>query len=293
MNICSTIDTKKQPKTKVDKLLSGFPFDKWFNNPNVSVLRLSGVISSKANMRNAISFESMNPLIEKAFSYSRLAAVCLLINSPGGSPVQSELIAKRIRSLAVEKDVPVFAFIEDVGASGGYWLACAADEIYASYSSIVGSIGVISAGFGFQDAIAKMGIERRVHISGKNKSVLDPFKPEKSEDVQLIKNLQEQIHNHFIDYVKSRRRAKLNQTDEILFTGEFWTGKIASDFGLIDGINDLYHFLDEKFGKDVNVNFIKQKTSWIKNNFGLNKSSIVSDISDVLESKTWLSKFGL
>jgi signal peptide peptidase SppA len=293
MTMSATIESKKQPKTKVDTWLSMIPIDKIFNhNPNIAVIRLAGVISSNAKVRNSISFESLNPIIEKAFGLSKLAAICLVINSPGGSPVQSELIAKRIRALAAEKEVPVFSFIEDVGASGGYWLACAGDEIYASVSSIVGSIGVISGGFGLNEAISKLGIERRIYTSGKNKSILDPFMPEKQSDVKLIKMVQEQIHQHFIDYVKSRRRAKLTQTDDILFNGEFWTGKIAHDYGIIDGIDDLYSFIKNRFGADINLRIMEPKSSWVQNKLGID-NNFASDIVSEVESKSWFSRFGL
>jgi signal peptide peptidase SppA len=287
------IESKKQPKTKVDTWLSMIPIDKILNSkPNIAVIRLAGVINSNPNARNSISFEVINPLLEKAFDLPKLSALCLIINSPGGSPVQSELIAKRIRALATEKDVPVFSFIEDVGASGGYWLACAGDEIYASFSSIVGSIGVISGGFGLHEAISKLGIERRIYTSGKNKSILDPFMPEKQADVKIIKQIQEQIHQHFIDYVKSRRRAKLTQDDDILFNGDFWTGKVAQDFGIIDGIDDLYHFIKERFGSEVNLRMIEPKSSWFKNKLGI-QQNIASDIASEVENKSWFGRFGL
>ena len=293
MTASVAVESKKQPKTKVDNWLSMIPIDKIFNhNPNICVIKLAGVITSNPRVRNSISFEAINPIIEKAFGISRLAAVCLIINSPGGSPVQSELIAKRIRALAIEKDVPVFSFIEDVGASGGYWLACAGDEIYASVSSIIGSIGVISGGFGLNEAISKLGIERRIYTSGKNKSILDPFMPEKQSDVKLIRLVQEQIHQHFIDYVKIRRRAKLTQTDDILFNGEFWTGKTAQDFGIIDGIDDLYSFIKNRFGSEVNLRVMEPKSSWVQNKLGI-KNNFASDMISEIESKSWFGRFGL
>jgi signal peptide peptidase SppA len=222
-----------QNAKKLCNWINCLTFEKWRNpKPSISVLRLGGVIGKVGAGQKGLTIEGLNEHIEEAFKKSNLSAVCLVINSPGGSPVQSELIAARIMALSKEKDVPVYAFVEDVAASGGYWLACAADEIYASKSSIVGSIGVISAGFGFQDAIKKMGVERRVYTQGLNKSVLDPFLPEKKSDIDILLKLQKNTHNHFINHVKSRRKGRLTQTDEILFNGEFWSGNIAEDFGL-------------------------------------------------------------
>ena len=289
------IEVKKQPKSKIDNWFSSISLDKIFNNkPNIAVIRLQGVISdSSFGKQDTISLNNMNPLIEKAFKLSKLSAVCLLINSPGGSPVQSELVAKRIRALADEKDVPVYSFIEDVGASGGYWLACAGDEIYASRSSVVGSIGVVSSGFGFHEAIAKLGVERRIYTAGKNKSVLDAFSPAKDSDIKLLKELQEDVHKHFIDAIKESRGDKLKEKDSFLFTGEFWTGSRAAEYGLIDGIDDMYNFINSKFGDNVNVKIISPKMSWIKSKLGVSGPNIADDILSGLETKSLYSKFGL
>ena len=189
----------------------------------VAIIRFSGVIADQGMRRNSISHERYLGLIEDAFELHKLQAVALAINCPGGSPAQSALIGNSIRRLAEEKNIPVLAFTEDVAASGGYWLACAADEIYAQESSIVGSIGVISASFGFQDLIARYGIERRVHTSGKNKGFLDPFQEEKPEDVKRLKGLQQDIHDIFKDWVRSRRGEKLNADEKTIFEGQFWT----------------------------------------------------------------------
>jgi len=177
----------------------------WPRRPVVSVVRLAGVIGMAGPLRSGLTLHHVAPVLERAFQISRLAAVALVINSPGGSPVQSALIARRIRALADEKKVPVLAFVEDVAASGGYWLACAADEIYADENSIVGSIGVISAGFGFQDLIARHGIERRVHTAGERKVLLDPFQPEDPGDLERLKAIQVEIHESFKEMVRSRR----------------------------------------------------------------------------------------
>lgn len=215
-------------------------------DPMVAVVRLSGVISSSPRA-GVLSDQSTAPLIEKAFRKGKPKAVALVINSPGGSPAQSSLIAARIRRLAEEKDVPVHAFVEDVAASGGYWLACAADDIWLDASSIAGSIGVISASFGLHDFISRHGIERRVHTAGKDKSMLDPFRPEREEDVERLKALQAQIHESFIDHVTARRGDRLADGSEI-FTGEFWVGHRAVELGLADGLAHLVPKMKELYG---------------------------------------------
>ena len=248
----------------------------------VSVVNLYGVIG-KVGIKGGLNLDSINKQLEDAFKPRNLAAVCLCINSPGGSPVQSELIASRIIQLSEKNQVPVYSFIEDMAASGGYWLACAADEIYASKSSIIGSIGVVSAGFGFVDTMNKLGIERRVYTQGVNKMVLDPFQPAKSEDVKIIGNLQKQVHQHFIDHVKKCRKNRLTQSDDILFNGEFWSGLTAKDFGLIDDIDNLYEFIDKKYGSKVKINHIGLKEPWLKKKLGI--SLAAEDYMDSLEEK--------
>jgi len=255
------------PSAKVN-WLSCWPFDYFGSNYTVAILRLSGVIG-KVGMKGGLTLESLNESIEKAFEIPKLSALCLLVNSPGGSPVQSELIAHRITSLAEEKDVPVYAFVEDVAASGGYWIACAADKIYVSRSSIIGSIGVVSSGFGFQETIKKLGVERRLYTAGNNKSVLDPFQEAKAGDIKIIKEIQKEVHEHFIDYVKTRRKGRLTQNDDILFNGEFWAGTQALDFGLVDGIDDVYSFIKRHFGGKAKIEYIKAKESWFKKRLGL------------------------
>jgi len=278
------IITTKQ-KTLFDSLVKLLKF-KFLRGakPTVAVLRLGGVIGKTGGVRGTgLTIEGLNDNIERAFNLPKLKAVCLVINSPGGSPVQAELIAKRIIGLSQEKKVPVFSFVEDVAASGGYWLACAGKEIYASKSSIVGSIGVISSGFGLTEAIDKVGIERRVITAGKNKSVLDPFMPVKDEDIELIRKIQKQIHGHFIDYVKTQRSGKLTQIDDILFNGEFWAGETAEDFGLIDGIDDIYSFVKRKFGEKINIQYVTSKQSWFKRNFSIDTVSLSGSISAELK----------
>ena len=232
----------------------------WKRAPRVPLVRLTGMISADSSaLRRGLSLAASAPLLEQAFSMPRAKAVALAINSPGGSPVQSSLIAARIRELAAEKELPVLAFVEDVAASGGYWLASAADEIYADKASIIGSIGVISAGFGFTEAIAKLGVERRVYTAGENKSILDPFKPEDPADVARLDDILNGLHGIFRGQVESRRGAKLKAGDPDLFSGAFWTAEAALERGLIDGIGHFRPLLRERFGEKVRIVPIKAK----------------------------------
>ena len=217
----------------------------------VPVVRLTGVIGFSTPLRPGITISGVARLLDRAFSYKRAKAVALIINSPGGSPVQSHLVFRRIRQLADEKKLPVIVFIEDVGASGGYMLACAGDEILCDVSSIVGSIGVVGATFGFDKAIGKLGIERRVYTAGERKVMLDPFLPENPEDVARLKAIQEDIHEAFISLVKSRRGAKLTGPESALFSGEYWAGEQALRFGLVDGFGEVRSVLRERFGDKV------------------------------------------
>lgn len=293
-----TNDNTIRQISKLEQVFAMLPFKIKSQQPVIAVINLSGVIGKVNNIKSGLSLSSMNELIEKAFAIQKLQAVCVIVNSPGGSPVQSELIAKRIRMLSLEKQIPVYSFVEDVAASGGYWLACAGDAIYASKSSIIGSIGVVAAGFGLHDAIAKIGIERRVYTEGKNKSILDPFQPVKNSDLKIIKNLQKLIHTHFIDYVKERRAGKLTQNDEILFNGEFWAGETAVDFGLIDGIDDMHSFIARKFGTDIKIEYIAPKQSWFKKKFNIASADVELDtmvgyLLDAVENKAIYQKFNL
>lgn len=294
--VTDVIAPNKRQTKKLTQLFSFLPCISG-SKTVIAVLRLNGVIGKSQNFKTGLNIENLNEMIEKAFSIKKLEALCLVINSPGGSPVQSELIAKRIRSLAKKNKVAVYSFIEDVAASGGYWLACAGDHIYASPSSIIGSIGVIYSSFGFQDAIGKLGIERRVYTQGENKSILDPFQPTKQSDVKIIKYLQSQIHEHFIDYVKERRIGKLTQDDNILFNGEFWAGQSALDFGLIDGIDDMYSFIQKKYGDNVKIEYITSKQSWLKKKFGITSENLPQEFTDsiinTIENKLIQSKFNL
>ncbi|MFC0278876.1 S49 family peptidase [Falsigemmobacter intermedius] len=221
--------------------------------PRVPLLRLSGAIGAAGRFGGGLNDAGLAPLIERAFSAGKPAAVALLINSPGGSPVQSSLIAARIRRLAEDKKLPVHAFVEDAAASGGYWLACAADDIYADESSILGSIGVISAGFGFTDLIARHGIERRVHTAGRSKSTADPFRPETPEDEARLRMILDPIHQAFIAYVKERRGARLDLSTPDLFEGAFWAGRDALRIGLADGIGHAVPVLRSIYGEKVKL----------------------------------------
>ena len=273
-----------------------------FRNPKpvVAVLRLSGVIGQIGNpIRQGLTAVDLLRSIERAFSLPKLKAVALEVNSPGGSPVQSSLIFKRIRAMAEEKEIPVIAFAEDVAASGGYMLACAADEIYADESSVVGSIGVISSGFGFVELLEKLGVERRVHTEGKNKSMLDPFQKEKLQDVKRLKELQGDIFTTFTNIVKSRRGDKLKKPESKLFTGEFWTGRKSLEFGLIDGIGELTSVMQERYGERVKFRPVSEPKSWLKQKFtmwlpqGPNAGSWAGELISAAEVRALWGRFGL
>ena len=251
--------------------------------PVVPVIRLTGIIGGG---RNALSDAGLAPLIEKAFKM-KPAAVAIVVNSPGGSPVQSSLIAARIRRLADEKDIKVHGFVEDVAASGGYWLACAAVDIWVDLSSIVGSIGVISASFGFPDLMARQGVERRVVAAGRSKSFADPFLPQKPEDVDRIRALQTPIHAAFIDHVKARRGARLADAD--LFNADVWVGQGAVDMGLVDGVAHLVPHLKAVYGEKVRLVPLGQKRSLLSR-FGLN---FAADAIASVEDRALWARFGL
>ncbi|MEL7254971.1 MAG: S49 family peptidase [Pseudomonadota bacterium] len=253
-------------------------------HPTVAVIRLSGAIGSGAR---ALNDASIGPVIEKAFA-KKPVAVALVINSPGGSPAQSSLIGSRIRRLADEKDIPVHAFVEDVAASGGYWLASAADDIWIDDSSIVGSIGVIAATFGAHEFLARQGFERRVHTAGKSKSMLDPFRPEKKEDVKRLEGILSQLHDTFIAQIKSRRGEKLSQ-DTDLFTGEFWLGQAAVDLGLADGIGHAEPKLKELYGDKVRFAKFGRKRGL----FGRFGAQMMDDAVGVIEERAAFARFGL
>ncbi|OLF06352.1 S49 family peptidase [Actinophytocola xinjiangensis] len=232
-----------------EKLTARLPLfgDRGSGKPVVAVVKLHGVITPTPSplARGTININTVESALTRAFEHDRLRAVAVVINSPGGAPTQSALVAERIRELADRKKVPVLAFCEDVAASGGYWLACAGDEIFAHRSSLVGSIGVVSAGFGLSGLLERVGVERRVYTAGAHKVRLDPFRPEKDEDVEWLKSLQSQLHDQFVDWVRTRRGARL--ADEDLFSGEVWTGAKAKDLGLVDGVGNLREVIEQRY----------------------------------------------
>ena len=279
--------------------------------PSVPVLRLTGAIGMATPLRPGLSMATAAGPIEKAFNASKLPAVAIVINSPGGSPVQSHLIFQRIRQLSAETGKRVYVFCEDVAASGGYFLALAGDEIYADPSSIVGSIGVISSSFGFDKAIERLGIERRVYTAGLNKGSLDPFLPERPDDVVRLKALQRDVHDVFIGIVKDRRLRKLKGADDEIFSGAFWSASKALDLGLIDGIGDVRSKMRAIFGAKVRLHAIPMGRGGLLSRLrpgpsstidslipqfgacGAVTATLAEDIVSTLEARALWSRFGL
>lgn len=246
--------------------------------------------------RGSLCLSKLEKALDAAFEPDDLKAVAITVNSPGGSPVQSRLIHDRIRALAEEKEVPVYTFVEDVGASGGYILAIAGDEIFADESSIIGSIGVISGGFGFPELIAKLGVERRVYTAGNNKSQLDPFAPEKEQDLERIQTMLDELHRIFIDLVKRRRSDKLSENDAI-FSGEFWPAEMAKNLGLIDQIGECRSVLKARFGKDVEIKKISaEEKSFISKMLGKGPENMplldADNVMSSLEKRALWARFG-
>ena len=259
----------------------------------VSHLKLSGVIGNAGKFKQGIDFAGQEELIKKAFSLKKAACVAISINSPGGSPVQSHLIYSFIRQQAKKHKKEVIVFAEDVAASGGYLISCAGDEIYANSSSIIGSIGVISASFGFKNLIEKIGVQRRVYTAGKNKSTLDPFLDENEEDVKRLKNIQLELHQDFIDVVEESRGSKLNKNSGIeLFSGEFWTGKKAKELGLIDGLGNEDQILREKFGEKVEIKKFGKPKGWLAKKLSSSQDHADKLIS-ILEERSIWHRYGL
>ncbi|ATY15879.1 S49 family peptidase [Amycolatopsis sp. AA4] len=277
-----------------DKLTSRLPVlgDRGDRKDVVAVVKLHGVITPTPSplARGAINLGAVESALTRAFAHDRLKAVALQINSPGGAPTQSGLVAERIRQLADEKGVPVLAFAEDVAASGGYWLACAADEIYAHRTSMVGSIGVISGGFGFTGLLERFGIERRLHTAGANKSRLDPFSPEKPEDVEWLKNMHGQLHELFVEWVKERRGDRLTDSAD-LFTGDVWLGQKAVDLGLVDGLGSLREIVRERY-PDAEISVAEPKKPLLAR-LGLGAPAAASALLDAVTTKAAWSRFGL
>lgn len=274
-----------------------------FDRPVVPVVRLTGVIGFSTPLRPGLSLAGVARTLERAFGTRRAAAVAVSINSPGGSPVQSHLIFRRIRELAEEHKRQVITFIEDAGASGGYMIACAGDEIVADPHSIVGSIGVVGGSFGFDKLIAKIGVERRLYTSGEHKAMLDPFLPEDPDDVERLKKLQRAIHEDFIALVKSRRGAKLTGPENDLFSGEYWTGRQALELGLVDAIGDLRAVLRRRFGDKVSTPLIAAERSFLgRRLLGVapaeamqigGRIGLAEDLISALEARAIWARYGL
>lgn len=266
--------------------------------PVVPVVRLAGVIGGPSLRGMGLSLSGINPALERAFKMRGAKAVALSINCPGGSPVQSALIAGRIRALASEKNLPVVAFIEDVGASGGYWLALAADEIFASASSIVGSIGVVHASFGFAEALDRFGVERRLYTAGSKKSLLDPFRPQNPEDIDRLMEIMTEIHGDFKSAVRTRRGDRLQGTDEELFEGQIWTGRKAAELGLIDGLGDLHGLMRERFGDKVKLPHIGAAKPWWRRRLNVQSSpeaarALADALLDAAIERSLWARYGL
>lgn len=273
-----------------EKLTARLPISRATTKPVVAVVKLHGVITptpSPLAARGTININTVEQALAKAFDHERLRAVALAINSPGGAPTQSALVSERIRELADRKKVPVIAFCEDVAASGGYWLACAADEIYAHASSLVGSIGVVTAGFGLNGLLERFGVERRVYTAGAHKVRLDPFQQEKDEDVEWLKGLQSQLHDQFVSWVKSRRKDKLGDDD--LFTGEVWTGARAKELGLVDGVGNLRAVLSERY-PEAEISIAEAKRPLLAR---LGIGGAAQSLVTAIEHRAMWSRYGL
>ncbi len=255
-------------------------------------IKLTGVIGNVGKFKQGIDFSGQEEIISKAFSLKKAPCVAITVNSPGGSPVQSHLIFNFIRQQAKKNKKKVMVFAEDIAASGGYLIACAGDEIYANSSSIIGSIGVIYSSFGFTELIKKIGVERRVHTAGKNKSTLDPFLEEKKEDIERLKNIQLDLHKDFINVIEKSRGAKLKKSEVELFSGEFWSGTKAKELGLIDEIGDVNQVLKEKFGEDVIIKKFEKSKSWLSKKLSSSNDHI-DQVANILEEKSIWQKYGL
>src|SRR6201986_3786171 len=262
------VDSRREQPWSMDRLMELVPA-RWRRGAAiVPVVRLSGVIGAVTPLRPGMTLAGIAKMLERAFATRNAKAVALVINSPGGSPVQSRQIYLRIRQLAAEKKLPVLVFVEDVAASGGYMLACAGDEIFCDPSSILGSIGVVGGSFGFQELIRKMGVERRLYTAGEHKAMLDPFLPEDPDDVARVKALQREIHAMFIALVKASRGSRLKGAEDVLFTGEYWAGEASVSLGLAGGGVDLRSTLRARFGEKVLMPVIAPATGMLSSLFG-------------------------
>lgn len=275
----------KCPITKILKKFCGK------SAPTVACVNLSGVIGKDSKLESGLNFSNVAPLLKRAFEIKKVKAVAINVNSPGGSPVQSELIYNYIRELSLEKKIPVYTFAQDVAASGGYWLLLAGDEIYAHNSSIIGSIGVIFSSFGFVELIKKIGVDRRVYTEGKNKAILDPFLPEQPENIEILKEAQRDIFEGFKELVKNRRMGKLKGDEEKLFTGAFWSGKKSVELGLVDEVSDMRSKMKEKFGNKVEIEIISAKKGFLKSFFS--EKLTFENLITKIEERVSFGKFGL
>ncbi len=290
-------------ESPLDRLRNLLPARLRADRPVVPVVRLSGVIGFSTPLKPGLTLSSVARVLDRAFAVKRARAVVLAINSPGGSAVQSHLIFTRIRALSEEKKIPVIAVVEDVAASGGYMIACAADEIVADPSSIVGSIGVVGGSFGFHGLLDKIGVERRLYTSGEHKAMLDPFLPEKPEDVERLKAIQREIHDSFIALVRSRRGERLDSRETALFSGEYWTGLRAKELGLIDGIGDLRGLLRDRYGDKVEMPLIAERGWFTRRAGGIGAArgwdglfgapGLAGDAISALEARAWWARYGL
>ena len=296
-----SIDSRRWP-APIEKLMEWIPARLRRSSAVVPVVRLSGLIGAVTPLRPGMSLAGLARTLERAFAMKNAKAVALVINSPGGSPVQSRQIFLRIRQLAAEKKLPVLVFVEDVAASGGYMIACAGDEIFCDPSSILGSIGVVGGSFGFQELIKKAGVERRLYTAGEHKAMLDPFLPENPDDVARLKALQREIHAIFIALVKQSRGTRLKGADDVLFTGEYWAGETCVSFGLADAIGDLRSTLRARYGEKVQTPVIAPATGMLSSLFGRRSagtlaglegvSSLPEELISALESRAIWAKFG-
>ena len=294
-------DPRKWP-APIEKMMEWIPARLRWGTAVVPVVRLSGLIGAVTPLRPGMSLAGIARTLERAFAVKNAKAVALVINSPGGSPVQSRQIYLRIRQLATEKKLRVLVFVEDVAASGGYMIACAGDEIFCDPSSILGSIGVVGGSFGLQELIKKVGVERRLYTAGKHKAMLDPFLPEDPEDVARVKALQREIHAIFIALVKQSRSTRLKATDDVLFTGEYWAGETSVSLGLADAIGDLRSTLRGRYGDKVSTPVIAPATGMLSGLLGRRSAGTLASLEGVsglpdelisaLESRAIWAKFG-
>jgi signal peptide peptidase SppA len=271
--------------------------------PILPLVKLHGTIGVGSPLRPGLNLDAVNSSLERAFSYRNAPAVLLSINSPGGSAVQSALIHNRLRQLAEQKNMKVISFCEDVAASGGYWLATAGDEIYADHASIVGSIGVLYAGFGFVEALNRLGVERRVHTAGESKMMLDPFQPQREDDVERLKTMQADIHEVFKTLVKTRREGRLKAEDSELFSGAFWSGGQALQIGLVDGLGGLHAVVKEKFGAEAVLKPVSKSAGWMRRlrfppqvagaRSGHLAAGLADELIETLEARALWQRFGL